>query len=231
MTIEQVRETAMKLEKHHRNVNISRIAGSAVSTGGIAAVIAGFALAPVTLRGSLALLLIGAGASAVGGVAAVGASIADTAIQKDSLKKIQKQIDYDNLQVEVIRQMAKKIDRIQASIQVGSAAAIAMQAVTGAVQIDNAGIKAAELATFTCTSKEISTAVLRVGGVATISVTEVIALCLSIVMIPIDLAEILRSGDNLRKGSQTEAVEKLNTLAVQLEEQMESIKNKTKIDE
>lgn len=219
MTIEQVKKTAMELEKHHRNVNISRIAGSIVSTGGNAAII--FALTSVTLGGPLVLPLI---ASAAGGITAAGASIADTAIQKDSLKKIQKQIDYDNLQVKVIRQMVKEIECTQANIPVGSAAAIAMQAVTGAVPIDNTGMKAAELATFT--PLEISRAVFRVGGAAAMSVAED-ALCLSIVMIPIDLAEIIRSGDNLRKGSQTEAVEKLNTLAVQLEEQMESIENKT----
>ena len=223
MTIEQVKKTATELEKHHRNVNISRIAGSIVSTGGNAAI--SFALASVTLGGPLVLPLI---ASAAGGITAAGASIADTVINKVIMKKIQKQIDYDNLQVKVIQQMAEDIqeaiERTQANIQVGSAAAIAMQAVTGAVPIDNTRMKAAELATFT--PLEISRAVFRVGGAAAMSVAED-ALCLSIVMIPIDLAEIIQSGDNLRKGSQTEAVEKLNTLAVQLEEQMESIENKT----
>lgn len=230
-TIKQVRETATELEKHRRNVNISRITGSAVSTGGTAAIITGFALAPVTLGVSFALSIVGAGASVAGGATAAGASIADTAIQKDSLKKIQKQIDYDNLQVEVIRQMAEdiqeEIKHTQDSIQVGSAAAIATQAVTGAARIGNVGMKTAELTTVS--TLKIGAAALRVGTAAAKGIAGA-ALALSIITIPIDLAEIIRSGHNLKKGSQTKAVEKLNTFAVQLEEQMESIKKGANIE-
>ena len=230
-TIKQVKETATELEKHRRNVNISRITGSTVSTGGTAAVITGFALAPVTLGGSLALSIVGAGASVAGGATAAGASIADTAIQKASLKKIQKQIDDDNMQVEVVRQMAEDIQEViehnQDDIQVGSAAAMTTQAVNSAVRVGNVGMKAAELATIG--TLEIGAAAFRVGTAAAKGVAGA-ALALSIITIPIDLAEIIRSGHNLRKGSQTDAVKKLNTFADQLEEQMQSIKEGANIE-
>ena len=220
ITIEQVRETAMELVKYHHNVNISRITSSIVSTGGTAAITTGFGLAPITFRTSLVLSIVGTFLSVAGGVIAAGASIADTVLEKVIMKKIQKQVDDDNLQVKVIRQMSQdiqdEIEHTQADIQVGSAAALAMQGVPGAVQIGNVGMKVADLATFI-------TAAFRIGGAAALSIARA-KLALSIIMIPIDLVEIIRSGHSLRKGSQTESVKELNTLVVELEEQMESIK-------
>ena len=231
-TIRKVRETAENLEKYHQSVNISRIVGSTVSAVGSGAVIAGFALAPFTLGGSLSVSLLGLGASALGGATTAGASIVDTFIEKSNIKDIQKQLDDDNLQVEVIEQMAKDIqeaiETTQASIQVGSAVAIGIQVVTGAARIGNVGMKATEIAA--SGTLQLGAAALRAGGSVAKGVAGV-ALSLNIVMIPIDLAEIIRSGYRLRNGSLTEAVEKLNTLAVQLQEQMESLKNETKIND
>ena len=168
----------------------------------------------------------------LGGATAAGASIVDTLIEKSNIKDIQKQLDDDNLQVEVIQQMAKDIqeaiETTQANIQVGSAVTIGIQVVTGAARIGNVGMKATEIAA--SGTLQLGAAALRAGGSAAKGVARV-ALGLNIVMIPIDLAEIIRSGYRLRNGSLTEAVEKLNTLAVQLQEQMESLKNETKIND
>ena len=202
---------------------------SAVGSG---AVIAGFALAPFTLGGSLSVSVLGLGASVLGGATAAGASIVDTLIEKSNIKDIQKQLDDDNLQVEVIQQMAKDIqeaiETTQANIQVGSAVTIGIQVVTGAARIGNVGMKATEIAA--SGTLKLGAAALRAGGSVAKGVAGV-ALGLNIVMIPIDLAEIMQSGYRLRNGSLTEAVKKLNTLAVQLQEQMESLKNETKIND
>lgn len=161
MTIDQVRETATELERHCHNVKISTTAGNIMATGGSAVFVIGVVLAPFTFGESLAFALIGAGTGAVGGVTSIGASIVDKKQKKVIVKKIQKQVDYDNLQVEVIQQMAEDIKGSSRILQ-------------------------------------------NIAGSSTVT-------------IPINLAEIIQSHPGFGKGSETEVIRKLYTLANELE--------------
>jgi hypothetical protein len=71
-------------------------------------------------------------------------------------------------------------------------------------------------------SLEIGVLALRVGGAAAKGIAAA-GIVLNVVLIPIDLAEIIRSGNSIRKGSQTKAIKQLTRTIEQLKEQKADI--------
>ena len=65
---------------------------------------------------------------------------------------------------------------------------------------------------------EIGALALRVGGVAARGIAAA-GIVLTVVLIPIDIAEIIRSSFSLAKGSQTKAIKQLTDTVQQLKEQ------------
>ena len=233
-TIQEIRDTANKLQEHHRNVNISRITGSSASIAGSVMAIVGFALTPVTLGASIGLSAAGIGIAVAGGATVAGASVADVFIEKSNVKDVQNRLDRDFKQVKAIQGIAERIEQIIQEIRkkcpnVSTTTFIAVFAevfTQGIIQTGRVGIKIAEF--IVLGSLEIGAAAFRVGGAAAKGIAGA-AIALNIVLIPIDIIEIVRSGISLAKGSQTKAIEKLNALALELENQKESLKAQANI--
>ena len=230
-TIKDIRGTTEKLQKHHRNINISRITGSGISIAGSLIAILGFGLAPVTFGASIGLSVGGIALAVAGGGTAAGASIADIVIQKSNVKEAQEQLTHDYHLLQEIHEIAEgfqnvsQIDVNQQQSQGVSNTEVA--AISGEVlgqglfRTGNLGVRLAEVTAFS--TLDIGAAAVRAGGVAARGVAAA-GIVLNVVLIPIDLIEIVRSSVSLAKGSQTKAIKRLNEIVQQLEEQLQTIR-------
>ena len=227
-TIRKITETIESLKVHHRNVNISRITGSAVSIAGSTMAIVGFILTPFTLGVSLGLSVPGIALAVAGGGAATGASIADIVIQKSNVNKAQEQLtlDYDKLSTiyATAKEIQKIIDEIRQRCDEVSTTEITKVfgeiVIQGFFRTSNVGIKITELAVFS--ALEIGAAALRVGSTAARGIAAA-GIVLNVVLIPIDVIEIVRSSVSLARGSQTKAMKQLDVLIEQLQQQKQAI--------
>lgn len=224
VTIQKIQDTAERLRKHRKNVNISRIAGSSASIFGTALAIIGFGLSPVTLGGSLIISVTGVSFAVAGGITAAGSSIADVALQKSNVKEAQEQLTRDYDQLEAIKELSDKIKNIIEKLEgecpnVSSAqifSVIEGAFTLGLIRTGGLGLRLAETALFR--SLEIGGTALRVGGAAAKGIAAA-GIALNVVLIPIDLIEIVRSSYSLKTGSESDAVKKLKEIAHQLEVQ------------
>lgn len=227
ITIQKIRDTVKKLEEHHRNVNISKITDSTASNAGSGMALLDLALAPD-------LSVAGTGLAATGGATAAGASIADKFIEKSNLKGVQRQIDRDSKKVEEIQGIAEKMKRIIQDIrkkcpEIGDHTFFEVFTAVftqGVFQGSTVGVKIIEL--LVAGSIEIGASAIELGDAAVKGIAGV-ALAFNIVLIPIDLNKIVRSDISLGEGSQTKAIKKLNALALDLEDQRESLKEHANI--
>ena len=204
-----------QLKKYDKNVNISRIFGSSVSVAGTLMVIAGIALA------SVGLSVAGITLAVLGGGTAASASIIDVFIQKAGIKYVQDELDRDYKQLDAIPQKARKIkEEIDGARQKCPgisefAAVFGMVFAQGAARITNLRVRVAELTTYG--NLEIGAFALRVGNAAArgIAITGTV---LTVVLIPIDIAEIIQNSISIPEGSQTKAIKKLIDIVEQLKE-------------
>ena len=230
VTIEEIEKTIDKLKEHHRNVNIARITGSGVSIAGSLIAILGFGLAPVTLGASIGLSVGGIAIAVAGGGTAAGASITDAVLQKSNVQYAQEQLERDYKQLDTISQIAKalkkEIDDARErcpSISAHEYAAVFGEVITqGVARGSNVAVRLAELGVYG--TLEIGALALRVGGVAARGIAAA-GIVLTVVLIPIDIAEIIRSSVSLAKGSQTKSIEQLTEIVEQLKKQKEAIED------
>lgn len=228
-SIQEIQKTVDKLREHHKNVNISRIAGSTASIAGGTMAIIGFAIAPLTFGASIGLSVSGIALAVAGGTTAAGASIADVVIQKSNVKYAQKQLDHDYELLDEICDLANKINETIKmtkdkcpEITLGEFAVVFGEVLgQGAVRTGNMGLKIPELAVLG--TLEIGATALRFGSAAARGIATA-GIVLNVVLIPIDLIEIVRSSVSLAKGSQTRAITRLTEVEKELEKQKESIK-------
>ena len=231
-TIDIIEKTIEQLKKHHKKVNIARIAGSGTSAIGSGVAIAGFILAPFTAGLSIGLSVGGIAVATLGGGTAAGASLADAYLQKENIKHVQDQLARDNKQLEAISQTARKIkkeidDTRQKYPDVSTVAEFGrvFTVTQGVARAGNAAVKLTELGVHG--TMETGALALRVGGAAAKSIAAA-GIVLNVILIPIDLAEILRSGFSLITGSQTEAIKQLTDIVEKLKKQKKAIKDLTK---
>ena len=230
VTIAEVERTIERLTVHHKNVNISRITGSSASIAGSLIAIVGFGLAPVTFGASIGLSVGGIALAAAGGGTAAGASITDIFIQKSKIKHVQDQLDRDYQLLDKISQTAKEIKkeidgtrRKCPGISTRQFAVIFGEVFTqGIARTTNVAVRLAELGVYG--TLEIGVLALRVGGAAAKGIAAA-GIVLTVVLIPIDIAEIIRSSISLKKGSQTKAIKQLTDTVKQLKEQKAAIEN------
>lgn len=190
--------------------------------------IVGFALTPVTFGGSLGLAIPGIGLAVAGGATAAGASIVDIVIEKLNLKETQENLERDYGSLEVVRGIAERISVVIENVRERCPGVSAQDFVfvvgevfvQGITRIGNLGIKLAEF--IAIGTLEIGALALRVGGAAAKGIAGA-AIGLNIVLIPIDLIEIVRSGYSLGRESQTATVRRLLEVADQLDAQKQSI--------
>ena len=202
-TIQEILNMIEKLRMHHRNANTARVAGSATSIIGGAMAIAGLALAPVTFGVSMGLSAGGMALAAAGGTTAAGASIADIGIQKSNMMHTQQLLERDYKQLNEIYMIAEKI----------------------VSRIDDTRQHCPDV-----NAAKFDTAVGEILGLATlpdikpIVFTSTTCTASCEVLIPIDLIEIVRSSVSFARGPPTKAIETLNEIVQQLQEQKNSIK-------
>ena len=228
VTIEEIEKTIEKLKVHRKNVNIARITGSGVSVAGSLIAILGFGLAPVTLGASLALSAGGIALAAAGGGTAAGASITDAVLQTSNVKHVQDQLARDNKQLDAISQTATEIKKVFDSTRQKCpgistrvfAAVFGGVIIQGFARTTNVAVRVAELIAYG--NLEIGALALRVGGAAAKGIAAA-GIVLNVILLPLDLAEIIRSGNSLRKGSQTKAIEQLTDIVQKLKKQKKTI--------
>ena len=199
-TIKEVTETATELE-NHRNVT-SRITSSFVFKCifiiGLVIIRILFTL-PLMLSIILSFIAIGFIVVLILRQRAVsGAAIVDKIVEKE--KEIQKRLDKDSLQVEVIQQMAKDIQVANTNMQVDTAAPV-----IATIQVGKADMTVAE----------INIVASRIQEFLGISFKRAVPFARSIYYIA--------------KGFPKNASKRLNELAKELEEQMRSIKQEANI--
>lgn len=207
----EVKETATKLEKYNHNVDT--ITGSIIFTVA-SAIIFGFIL----VSSMLSTLLITIGVWTVLGlqyVVAANITRASNVGNRKELKEVQKQLDEDDLHFEVMQQMAEDIQlpikKLRTNIQV-------------AARIGNVNMIIAKLATSnpfkTAIQVGISTGAVGFGFIG-------VTLGLIIVLILIILAHLIQCGYSVANAkANKKAIQQLNKLVVDLQEQMENIRKK-----
>ena len=182
--------------------------------------IVGFGLATVTFGASIGLSVGGIALAVAGGSTAAGASIVDTAIEKSNVKHAQEQLarDYDDLNLisAIAKEIQEKIDDVRQQCPNISTAKVFGE---GIFRTSTTGMR---LGTIALNTLKIGTVALRLGSIASKS-DAIAGSVLNFVLIPIDLAEIARSSYSLKNESQTKAIEKLNGIVEQLEQQKQAI--------
>ena len=228
-TIKTMRTTADNLVTHRRNVNISRITGSLAAIGGSGIAILGFALTPVTFGASLGLTIAGAGIAAAGGLTAAGASIVDTVITKTGVREAQAQLEFDQDKLKDIDlvqdQIKEQNDRIREKcpdlkdVDIFRITDVFSYA-QGIAKVGNLAFRVGEAAGISAV--EFGSLGLRAAGVVARGVATA-GIILNVVIIPLDIIEIVRSGWNIKKGNESEASIKLREKANEFEQQKNEI--------
>ena len=238
VTIKMMRDTADEIDKHYKNVNISRIAGAGTAIvggamalgGGIATLVTAGVATPITAP----VIAAGTVMSFAGGTTSAGASIVDMIISKVKLSDVQKQIDTDNKKLEELIQQKKVVEEITELLQkrinssrenkdvlgAFTATTTVGRVGSGAVAICATGKGAAKLVL------ESGAQVGKVGGGiakggaaaarfgrAALQGAAVGSIALEAVVIPLNIAEIVVSGISLYKGSETKASRQLREKA------------------
>ena len=201
-TIRLLRETADKIQLHHRNVSAAKLGGNGLAVAGGILAIVGLALTPATFGASASLIIAGTVIGAAGGVTGISATVADWIIEKCGVKDAQKQYNYDIEQLkEVLRCEKKSLTNPTRFKDVAFSRALILS--KGTVSLVDTGFSIAKFA-----GKEVAKA-----GIVT-----------SAIAIPIDLISIVRNGCNVVNGGETKASKELRELASELERQMNNLK-------
>ena len=219
--------TIIQLEQERKNIlticqnaRRSRIAGSVTSLTGGALAIVGLGLIPVTLGGSIALSVVGAGVSVAGGAISIASTVTDKVMSKGKLKKAKAIIDIDRQLTEQVNVLIEKMPQespasreeavtvVFQGRQVIRTVAVTASAATGGAQVARSAIHGS---LFTLrVAGSAARGVPIVGGVATA------------LTVPIDLGELIYNSVKLYKKSETEATkwfdEQLKSLRTQEKE-------------
>ena len=201
-TIRMFQEIAQKLEEHRKNVNISRITGSAAGVGGVSIAAVGAVLALFTFGASIPLMITGGAIAGVGSVTASGASIADRVLSNSGLKEAQEQIEHDNRKLRALRKIQVQITEQNKKIseKCPDLKDEDIAKVTGVFSSIVVEVKSAELAAI-----DDGYVVLR-----TLTAT-------------INILEIVRSGRDVHYETNSEATKELRSKADELEENKKEI--------
>ena len=180
--------------------------------------ITGFALTPVTAGVSLGLSIAGIGVAMAGGATAVGASIADTVIERHNIKGIQKRLDEDFKKLRELNAMAEELNRM---VEESEGKCFKLK------KLEVAGLLAMSLFKTTefgvMGGLRIGMAVARGASIAARAIS-LVAIGASALLIPIDLLEIARSIHSMAKDkNRTKSVQQLEDFIKDLKEQKDKI--------
>ena len=108
-TVKQLEDLADNLDEHHNNVNITNITASSVGVAGGVLAVAGGILSVFTLGAAAPLIVAGVSMSAASAATGVGASIAETCIDKSRCDEAQKVYNDDIAATEKIFERLKHV--------------------------------------------------------------------------------------------------------------------------
>ena len=227
--------TIIKLEQEResifticQNVRRSRIAGSVTSLTGGALAIIGLGLIPVTLGGSIALSVVGAGVSVAGGAISITSTVTDKVMSKGKLKEAEAIIDIDRQLTEQVNSLIKKMSQeMPQEMPQESPASTKEEAVTVAFQSRQLIRTAAVTASAGTGGAQVARSAFH-GGLFALRVTGSAARGVAIaggvataLTVPIDLGELIYNSVKLYKKSETKA-------AKWFDEQLESLRTQQK---
>ena len=231
-----MREVTINILKEKRDTIIqvcqdarkARIAGSATSLVGGAIAIAGLALAPVTLGASIGVSVAGAAIGATGGVILVTSTATEHLISQSKLKKANSVIQVDKQLSEMANKLSEEVDKVVT--QVYERAPYSKEAIANTLlqgtQLVRAGTIAAKGGLVGATAARVgATTVLqggifaaRVGGAAVRGVA-IAGGVVSVLIIPLDIAELIYNSYKLHKQSKTDIVQVFDAHLEELESQ------------
>ena len=219
--LEQERESIFTICQNARR---SRIAGSVTSLTGGALAIIGLGLIPVTLGGSIALSVVGAGVSVAGGAVSITSAVTDKVMSKGKLKEAEAIIDIDKQLTEQVNSLIKKMPQ---EMPQESPASTKEEAVTVAFQSRQLIRTVAVTASAGTGGAQVARSAFH-GGLFALRVTGSAARGVAIaggvvtaLTVPIDLGELIYNSVKLYKKSETKA-------AKWFDEQLESLRTQQK---
>ena len=235
-TIKMMRDTADEIDKHYKDINISRIVGASTAVAGGLMAVGGAIVtletaAPITAP----VIAAGVGISIAGGGISAGASFADVIISKLKLSDVQKQIDADNEMLQQMVQHSSEIKKIEEAIQrhsspsheskvVEATISSIAQAGSGVPDISYAEGKGAnKLGEIALKTGKHAALVGKMGDGGAAGSVALQGDAMAASVIPLNIAEIVMNGISLFKGSETKASHKLREKANKYEEQMNVI--------
>ena len=235
--LEQERESIFTICQNARR---SRIAGSVMSLTGGALAIIGLGLIPVTLGGSIALSMVGAGVSVAGGAVSITSTVTDKAMFKGKLKEAKAIKDINKQLTEQVNSLKKMPQEMPQE----SPASTKEEAVTVALQSRQLIRTAAVTASAGTGGAQVARSAFH-GGLFALRVTGSAARGVAIVggvatalTVPIDLGELIYNFVKLYKKSETKAakwfdeqLELLRTQQKEIEEQLQGNETLTEIAE
>ena len=229
-TIEELKERQQKLQEMTKRVRISRIVGSSVGCIGGCVAVAGLALVPVTVGGSLAITVAGGAVAAVGGLASFGASATSIYISHKQTKKVENIISLETqVSIMISRAEAELKEMIPADSNHLHAYRNPNESIVWSLLRGGQGV--ARLAIYGSRGAGLGSVIGRAGLTGGLLVAKVgttaargvalIGAAATVVTIPIDSLELGYTAKQLRKGKRTKTEEWLQEHIEALEKAQE----------
>ena len=240
-TIEDLITKRDKIIQVCRDARRSRVAGAVTSLVGGGLTVVGLGLIPVTLGGSLALSVLGAGIGVAGGVTSVSATFANTIISKTNLKHTQAIIEVDQQLCQQINNLGMKLKDIAQTIHEENPLEKIEDIITSFLQ----GGKVLNMSLAAAKGVVATSQFARIGGPIAIRAMTILAArvtgaaakvsvaggVVSLLIVPLDIYEIASNVYKLYKKSKSSAIKWLDEQIEQLQCQMKDIEQELKVDE
>lgn len=240
-TIEDLKTKRDKIIQVCKDARRTRVAGAVTSLIGGGLTVVGLGLIPVTLGGSLALSVVGAGIGVAGGVTSVSATFANAVISKTNLKHTQAIIEVDQQLSQQINKLGMEIKDIAQTIHEENPSEKIEDIVTSFLQ----GGKVLNMSLAAAKGAVATSQFARIGGPIAIRAMTILAArvtgaaakvsvaggVVSLLIVPLDIYEIASNVYKLCKRSESSATKWLNEQIEQLQCQMNDIEQELKFNE
>lgn len=225
--LETKRDDILKL---CRNARATRAAGAATSLVGGVMTIAGFALIPVTLGGSIALSVVGAGVGVTGGALSIASTVTDKVKSKGKLKNAQAILEIDRQLTEHVNELFTKLNKIienehrrHPNLSQDEAISIVLHGGHQLVRIGAVVSKTSASGLHIArTAIQGSVFALKVAGPAAKGVA-VVGGVVTALTIPLDIYELVSNSVQLYRKSETDAIKWFNEQLGLLREEKEKM--------
>lgn len=220
-----------EISKLAKKVRCTRIAGGVTSLVGTTLTIVGFGLVPVTLGGSIALTVLGAGIGLTGGGLSIGSIITGRLVPNKKQKEVNAILKIDIQLTEQFNKLVEKWKSILESIEeegghgnredilaliLGGGHLARLSTVAAKTGISGGQLARAALqSTAVVTARSFQSAA---RGIAFAGVA------IALLTVPFDIYEIVSNSIKLHKGSETKHIKRINEILSSLHNEQQSMK-------